>query len=250
MILKTLGETIDLHGGGVDLKFPHHENEILQSEGVTGKCFCKHWSHAEHLLIDNEKMAKSLGNSFTLDGLLALGWTPVVIRYALLAAHYRKQLDLTHDGLLAAKQAVLQLQRFRKTLPNDVSPKETPLFEPVIKALEDDVNTPEALGQLFQIIQRKDLKSLNASDAASGFDYVTQHLLGLPLVQSVEPEVPQLVQKLAQDRLRAKANKDYALSDAIRKDLLTLNYKILDSSSGYTLEHQPIPFHKPNSLEL
>jgi len=245
MSLATLGETIDIHGGGVDLKFPHHENEILQSESASGKCFCKHWAHSEHLLIDNEKMAKSLGNTFTLDGLSKLGWTPTVIHYALLAAHYRKQLDLTHEGLLAAKQTLSQLQRFRKTLPLTTTPKASNLFAPVSDALQNDLNTPEALGQLFQIIQNPELQKANKAEVAAGFDYVTGQLLGLDLSKSIEPPLPEDIRLLAEQRLQAKQAKDFSTSDSLRHKIVAKNYKILDNSTGYTLEHQPIPFDKP-----
>src|SRR3954464_8444163 len=143
MSKKHLGETIDLHTGGVDLLFPHHENEIAQSECCNGTLFAKHWYHSEHLLVDGKKMSKSLGNLYTLDDLVAKGFSPMALRYALLSGHPRKQLNFTLESLHAAEKALGSLHAFRATLPSGAHA--TPAinaFEPVIGALQDDLNTP------------------------------------------------------------------------------------------------------------
>jgi cysteinyl-tRNA synthetase len=110
MAMKYLGETIDIHSGGVDLIFPHHENEIAQSEAATGKEFARYWLHSEHLLVEGRRMAKSLGNFYTLRDLIAKGYDPKAIRFLLMATHYRQQLNFTFDGLEAAKNAVDRLK--------------------------------------------------------------------------------------------------------------------------------------------
>src|SRR5690606_34876159 len=119
MSKKHLGDTIDLHTGGVDLLFPHHENEIAQSQCCNGTTFAHHWYHSEHLLVDGKKMSKSLGNLYTLDQLKEMGHSPAALRYALLAGHPRKQLNFTLDSLHAAEKALAQLRAFRAALQPD-----------------------------------------------------------------------------------------------------------------------------------
>src|ERR1051325_5705406 len=130
MSKKHLGETIDLHTGGVDLLFPHHENEIAQSECCNGREFSHHWYHSEHLLVDGKKMSKSLGNLYTLDDLKAKGFSSMALRYALLSGHPRKQLNFMLESLHAAESALATLHAFRATLPDAGVTSHT--FDPVI----------------------------------------------------------------------------------------------------------------------
>src|SRR6185436_13754827 len=157
MIKKHLGETIDLHTGGVDLLFPHHENEIAQSECCNGREFSRHWYHSEHLLVDGKKMSKSLGNLYTLDELTAKGFSPMAVRYALLAGHPRKQLNFTLESVHAAESALKTLRSVPVVLATarnlDDSDQPTRPFVKFFEALSDDLNTPAALGELFQIRQ-------------------------------------------------------------------------------------------------
>src|SRR4051812_19186226 len=180
MSKKHLGETIDLHTGGVDLLFPHHENEIAQSECCNGREFSRHWYHSEHLLVDGKKMSKSLGNLYTLDQLAAMGFSPMALRYALLSGHPRKQLNFMLDSLHAAESALATLRAYRATLPTSGVTHDA--FSPVHAALQDDLNTPAALGALFTIINKKELQT----DAAS-FDRV-MFALGLKLDAPVPPK--------------------------------------------------------------
>jgi len=172
MCKSILGDTIDLHTGGVDLLFPHHENEIAQSECCNGVPLARHWYHSEHLLVDGKKMSKSLGNLYTLDDLTAKGFTPMALRYALLAGHPRKQLNFTLDSLHAAERALETLRAHRTALAPDGAAHHT--FEPVLTALQDDLNFPAALGALFSIINRKegqpDRESFDRVMFALGFD--------------------------------------------------------------------------------
>src|SRR6185312_3534683 len=162
MALKYLGETIDIHAGGVDLIFPHHENEIAQSESITGKPFARFWLHAEHLLVEWQKMSKSLGNFFTLRDLQEKGYKPEVVRYLLASVPYRKKLNFTFDGLEAAHTAIQRLRNFEMRLHTgkfepgtvaeirDATKQARERFE---NSLDDDLNTAEALGAAFEWVR-------------------------------------------------------------------------------------------------
>ena len=230
MSKKHLGDTIDLHTGGVDLLFPHHENEIAQSECCNGTLFAKHWYHSEHLLVDGKKMSKSLGNLYTLDDLIAKGFSPMALRYALLMGHPRKQLSFTLDSMHAAESALSTLRAHRLSLPPASATHDA--FAPVLAALQDDLNTPAALGALFTIVNRKE----GQSDLAS-FDRVL-FALGLKLDTPAAPkaEIPPAIAALAQKRWAAKQAKDFAAADALRKELTAAGWSMLDSKTDYKLE--------------
>ncbi|MFA6960254.1 MAG: cysteine--tRNA ligase [Opitutaceae bacterium] len=224
-----LGPTIDLHTGGVDLLFPHHENEIAQSQCCNGTTFANHWYHSEHLLVDGKKMSKSLGNLYTLDDLKAKGFSPAALRYSLLAGHPRKQLNFTLDSLHAAESALKTLRAFRAQLsPNGT---EDP-FAPIFAALNDDLNTAGAFGALFTIVNKA---VANISPAA--FDRVL-FALGLDLTEPVAPkaDIPADIAALAEKRWAAKQAKDFAAADALRNDLTTAGWSMLDRKDGYSLE--------------
>src|SRR5882757_4799576 len=231
MSKKHLGETIDLHTGGVDLLFPHHENEIAQSQCCNGKLFAHHWYHSEHLLVDGKKMSKSLGNLYTLDDLTAKGFSPMALRYALLAAHPRKQLNFTLDGLHAAESALKNLRDFRASLPAATTGAHD-TFGHVLTVLHDDLNTPGALGAIFTIVNRKG----GEADQAS-FDRV-MFVLGFDLraVEAPKAEVPAAITALADKRWAAKQAKDWAGADALRKELAAAGWSMLDGKDGYKLE--------------
>jgi cysteinyl-tRNA synthetase len=243
-----LGDTIDLHTGGVDLLFPHHENEIAQSECCNGTKFSRHWYHSEHLLVDGKKMSKSLGNLYTLDDLTAgKGFSSMAVRYVLLMGHPRKQLNFTLDSLHAATSAILNLRALR-TMLHEVgaanrSTVRSSRFDPVVEALNDDLNTPAALGALFtirnQIIHGAGDK-LTSADAES-FDMAATTLLGLKLdlVQAHPqnpPFIPADITAIAEKRWAAKQAKDFAGADALRKELTAAGWSMLDGKDGYKLE--------------
>ncbi len=231
MSKKHLGETIDLHTGGVDLLFPHHENEIAQSQCCNGTTFANHWYHSEHLLVDGKKMSKSLGNLYTLDDLIAKGHSPAALRYALLAGHPRKQLNFTLDQLHAAESALKTLREFRANLPETATAAHH-VFDPVIAALHDDLNTPAALGALFTIVNRK----TGEADRAS-FDRA-MYALGLDLTppKTTTIEIPAAITALAEKRWAAKAAKDFKLADTLRAELTAAGWAMLDRKDGYSLE--------------
>jgi cysteinyl-tRNA synthetase len=230
MIKKHLGETIDLHTGGVDLLFPHHENEIAQSECCNGTTFALHWYHSEHLLVDNTTMSKSKGNYYTLGDLTAKGYSPMAVRYALLSGHPRKQLNFTLDSLHAAESALATLRAYRATLPDKGITQDA--FGHVLTALHDDLNTPAALGALFTIVNKKAIEA-----TAEAFDRV-MFALGLKLdaPASAKAEAPAAIKTLADKRWAAKQAKDFATADALRKEIAAAGWSMLDRKDGYSLE--------------
>ena len=241
MIKKHLGETIDLHTGGVDLLFPHHENEIAQSQCCNGTIFTRHWYHSEHLLVEGTTMSKSKGNYYTLGDLVAKGYSPMAVRYALLSGHPRKQLNFMLDSLHAAESALKALARFAEALraaagttPGGLSTA----FEAVFRALGDDLNTPGALGALFTAVNSLDLGSATLADVAA-FEKVL-FALGIDLSKSAvaapASTVPAEVSQLAQRRWEAKKSKDFAVADRLRSELATAGWSMLDGKDGFKLE--------------
>ena len=229
MSKKHLGDTIDLHTGGVDLLFPHHENEIAQSQCCNGTTFAHHWYHSEHLLVDGKKMSKSLGNLYTLDQLKAMGHSPAALRYALLSGHPRKQLNFTLDSLHAAEKALSQLRTYRAAL----SPSGTAdPFAPALAALHDDINTPQALGIIFTALHA------GPDDVAPAAFERILFALGLDLTESAKPaaDIPPEVTALADQRWAVKTAKNWAEADRLRGAIVALGWTMLDRKDGYSLE--------------
>ncbi len=247
MIKEYLGDTFDLHGGGVDLVFPHHENEIAQSKCACGGDFAKHWFHVTHLLVDGGKMSKSLGDFYTLADLEEKGYTAAEVRYVLLGAHYRKPLNFTLDSLHAAREALGKLSRAMYDFTEEYGDQED-VTEAELKGLEDfglfqeawnvlqfDLNTQAAIGKVFAQLKR--LRGLNAEEARvswRGLQAVLRSLgVEVPVYEATpEVEVPSEVQELANQRQEAKAAQDWAKADAIRDELRVLGWEIEDSHSG------------------
>ena len=222
MSMKYLGDSFDLHSGGVDLIFPHHENEIAQSESVTGKTFARHWFHIAHLMVEGQKMSKSLGNLYTLEDLEEKGYKPEEIRYLLLSGNYRQPLNFTFDSLGAARKALSKLTDFSRKFQIDQSPGKSlgtdfGDFHSVQEALLKDLNTPEALGRLFKII--RELSEAFERDEFNGKEdemnrirngfRTTMDAFGLQLkVKDEEPvEIPVEIRNLAERRWEAKKRK-------------------------------------------
>ncbi len=230
MSKKHLGDTIDLHTGGVDLLFPHHENEIAQSECCNGVTFSRHWYHSEHLLVDGKKMSKSLGNLYTLDELRDKHFDPLVVRLALLQAHPRKQLNFTLDTLHAADRALTTIHAFWQSIPDGKGSERD--FDSVLDALRDDLNFPAALGALFTIIARGPQHVSRAACTAALF------ALGLDRapIERAKADVPAEIKSIAEKRWAAKQVKDFAAADALRKELTAAGWSMLDRKDGYSLE--------------
>ncbi|MEC7274624.1 MAG: cysteine--tRNA ligase [Verrucomicrobiota bacterium] len=251
------GETIDLHGGGIDLCFPHHENEIAQSECAHGKEFCKHWFHAAHLMVEGKKMSKSLGNLYTLDDLRAKGFNPMAIRYTLISSSYRQQLNFTFDGLHGSQSALTKLERFAQSLLEKTGElykdfnstyvtgeaiKDFGAFGKAWDALRQNLNTAASLGAIFGVIGSNPVASLDAEDARSMLRAFGSLLyaLGLELYKTEKKIInaPANIIALANARWEAKQSKDFARSDSIREKLLKKGWIVNDDKEGFSLEHK------------
>jgi cysteinyl-tRNA synthetase len=240
MVKKHLGETIDLHTGGVDLLFPHHENEIAQSQCCNGTVFARHWYHTEHLLVDGTTMSKSKGNYYTLGDLLEKGYSAAAVRYALLAGHPRKQLNFTLDSLHAAESAVNSIHLFEKAVEPALlaSPggeaRPSALFDEVLNGLCSDMNTPAALGSLFTAINSFDARKATRADAlAFG---VIKSVFGFDRIDDAQPAVPKDIYDIAQKRWEARLAKDYSSADSLRRQLEAAGWSMRDGKGAFTLE--------------
>jgi cysteinyl-tRNA synthetase len=245
MSMKYLGETFDIHCGGVDLIFPHHENEIAQSEGATGKPFVRYWVHPEFLIVEGEKMSKSLGNFYTLRDLLAKGNSPEAIRYLLLSVHYRKQLNFTNDGLHQAQASIQRLEDFVlrvKEKAKQEEPSESfagevkTARERFIEAMDDDINTSAALAAVFDFVrstyQRDSQNALSAGDAGSAHEFL-QEIDGVLNILRAQPEL--LDEEIAaqiEARQAARKRRDFAEADRIRNWLISKGIQLEDTRDG------------------
>jgi cysteinyl-tRNA synthetase len=242
MIQEYLGADFDLHSGGVDLVFPHHENEIAQSQCACGGHFAAHWFHITHLLVDGGKMSKSLGNLYTLEDLAAKGFSAMEVRYVLIGAHYRKPLNFTLDSLHAAREAMSKLAKGVRALAAK-APAEARFdavnfgpFQAAWDSLNDDLNTPGCLGGLFTgLREATKLEGVDAAKALAAFNRVLR-ALGLTLPEE-EPaaEVPADIRALAEERWAARSAKDWAMADTLRQQLVELGWNMKDGKEGYEL---------------
>lgn len=243
MSMKYLGETFDIHAGGIDLQFPHHENEIAQSEGATGKLFSKYWLHGEFLKVDSEKMSKSLGNDFTLRDIIGRGFNPLAIRYLLLSVPYGKQLNFTFEGLKGAETTVERLQQFRRLVSEanvETGSDETvkSLIEKALQsfeeAMDDDLNTSVALASIHNLVREintilaKD--ELKSDDQKAVLEAIEKFDSVLGIFGKVETEMlDEEIEKLIEERQEARRSRNFARSDEIR-DLLAEKGIILEDT--------------------
>jgi cysteinyl-tRNA synthetase len=250
MAMKYLGESFDIHTGGSDLVFPHHTNEIAQSEGATGRTFVRYWLHCEHLMVEGKKMSKSLGNFYTLRDLLAKGYAPDAIRYLLAAVPYRKQLNFTEEGLHQAQASLERLRNFRLRLETDRLPEgENDRLAEVIgkavegfeAALEDSLNTAAALGVVFDTVRALniaadggDLRAGNAKAALallSRFDEVFA-VLEPSAPAAKQEDLGTWVETQIKARADARKRRDFAAADRIRKELQDRGVVLEDTKEG------------------
>jgi len=244
MSIKALGETFDLHLGGEDLKFPHHEDEIAQSEGATGKPFVKYWLHGAHLLVEGKKMSKSLGNFFTLRDLLAKGFTGREVRYLLLTAHYRETFNFTMDGLHGARAALSRIDecvsKLRELAGGTTAAPGPGLLEPFSAALADDLNISAAWASVFEWVRETNRRlvdgSLNTADALSALAAWEKVDAVLGVGAKVDAEVPAEMLALAEARTTAKKAKDFKRADEIRNELKAKGWVIEDTAKGPKLK--------------
>ena len=247
MAMKHLGETLDIHCGGVDNIFPHHENEIAQSEAVTSKPFARFWLHGEHLLIENEKMAKSKGNFYTLRDLLEKGYSAQAIRYLLLSVQYRKQLNFTIHGLEQAQRSLDRIKEFIFRLKTaKLAPGSTSEIAQAVAdarnqfeaGLDDDLNTPEALGAVFQLIRacnialdKDQLRENDRPAIVAFFAAVDTRLAIVPVAEEAAANDDE-IESLITQRNDARRNRNFAESDRIRVELLNRGILIEDTREG------------------
>ncbi len=246
MSMRYLGESFDLHCGGVDLIFPHHENEIAQSEGATGKPFVKYWVHSEHLMIDGQKMSKRENRFFTIRDLTEQGFEPLAIRYSLISVSYRKQLNFTLEGLRGDEIRVKKLQDFQRRLHKaNCSPGSSSEVSYAIKkarqefeaAMDDDLNTSSALAAvaIFESEINKAIasESLLTDDKQAALDFIrgVEQVLGI-FGEYKEEILDSDIQQLIEERLSARKNKNFARSDEIRKYLAEKGIILQDTKDG------------------
>lgn len=251
MSMKYLGETFDLHVGGEDLIFPHHENEIAQSEAATGKPFVRYWLHCKFLLVNGEKMSKSKGNFYTLRDLIQKGYDPIGVRYALMSVHYRQPLNFTLESLQAAVKAVQTLNQFYSSVMNHeffgrsfstehflgAILKQT--HADIYDALADDLNISKALASVFGFVDKVDKKIKASQISKADWEHLKdflgglQRLLGIFRDQSFE-KIPESVRDLFFKRISLKKEKKFDDADKIRKEIEALGYLVWDEAKGVT----------------
>lgn len=254
MAMKYLGETLDIHTGGVDLTFPHHENEIAQSEALTGKPFARFWLHAEHLSIEAQKMSKSLGNFYTLRDLLGMGYTPESIRYLLASVPYRKKLNFTFDGLKAAATSIDRLRNYKLRLETakfadgtneKLSERTRAAHVAFDEALDDDLNTAEALAAAFEYVRdtnsAMDAGEFTAANAAEALAFLARFDSVFDVLRPSERTgglSDAEVDALIAERNASKKSRDFARADQIRKDLAAQNIILEDTKEGVRWKRQ------------
>ena len=251
MALRLLdGAPIDIHAGGVDLIFPHHENEIAQAEGATKQTFSRFWVHVEHLFVENEKMSKSLGNVFTVPDIVAKGFRPSALRYLLLSSHYRKQLNFTWSGMEQAEESLRRVVDFLVRLDGVTGQGKSEEIEAAaIKArdafkaaLESDLNTAAGLAALFDLVKSGnaaiDAGKMSAADAAlvrSTIDDLDRVLgvVSLRRAEDAKPPMPvEEIQRMIDERKAAKQRRDFAEADRIRTSLADRGVLLEDNPAG------------------
>jgi cysteinyl-tRNA synthetase len=247
MATALLGDQIDIHCGGVDNIFPHHEAEIAQSEGVTGEKFVRYWLHCAHLLVDGQKMAKSLGNFYTVPDVLAKNYTGRELRYALLRVHYRVPLNFTWEGMKEARESLGRIDEWLTRLkeksqeanierPTSNVQHPTQKFE---EALDDDLNISAALGFLFESVRETnramDENKLDAASAKAWLDWWKRVNTVLDLEPETELAVPAEVVQLAEQRENARREKNWKRSDELRDRISALGWDVRDTKDGQKL---------------
>lgn len=246
MSMKYLGETLDIHCGGVDNLFPHHENEIAQSEAATGKKFVNYWMHNEHLLVEGKKMAKRLGNYYTVKDLTAKGYNPKAVRYLMLSTHYRQQLNFTFDRLEAAKSTLERLENFVRRLLNADGASRGDELKALLSrvqndfeaAMDDDLNISVALAALFDFIREVnnllDKNQVSKQEAEEIRELVLRFDSVLGVIGDIceEEKLPKEAEELIRMREEARKAKDWNAADKLREQLKAMGIIVEDTAQG------------------
>ena len=238
MSMKYLGETFDLHTGGIDNLFPHHENEIAQAEAATGKPFVTTWMHCAHLKVNGEKMSKSLGNFFTLRDLIEKGWSGREIRYVLVNAHYRQGLNFAFSALEDARKSLERIDRAVDALQARIEPDaETPEFarkaiEDFTAAVNDDLNIPKAFAALFELVRETNASGTTAQGVLDAFRRMDEVLGVIFFGKKEAEEIPAEIAALLEKRAAARASKNWAESDRLRDEIAAKGWLVKDSKEG------------------
>jgi cysteinyl-tRNA synthetase len=257
MAMSYLGETLDIHAGGVDLIFPHHENEIAQSESISHKPFARYWLHSEHLQIESQKMSKSLGNFYTLRDLLQMSYQPEAIRYLLASVPYRKKLNFTFEGLKAATKSIERLRDFELRLTTtrfpagsnpEIAGRSHAAIEQFENGMDDDLNTAEALAAIYEYVRAMNtaidenhFREDNRWDAArvlevfdSIFDVLkpSEHTSAAGQITSNGQLSEADIERLIEQRTAAKKARDFQKADQIRGQLLDEGVVLEDTKDG------------------
>ena len=245
MSMKYLGKEFDIHCGGVDLIFPHHENEIAQSVCATDKLFVNFWLHCEHLLVNGAKMSKSAQNFYTITDLINRGYTASAIRYLLTSSHYRHKIDLTEEHLLAASQAVKRFQDFRLRLEKltTISSRheaDLPVLDEFRKAMNNDLNIAEAMGKVFdwirEINRKIDLNELTTEEAGSSIEVLDKIDSVIAVVSDDKPDITEEEAAMIDEREKARQEKNWSRADEIRDYFRSRGFELEDTSDGTILK--------------
>ncbi len=228
MSIANLGEEIDLHTGGVDNIFPHHENEIAQSEGATGKHFVRYWMHNEWVLVDQKKMAKSYKNFYTLRDVMDKGIDPVAYRFWLLMANYRTRVNFVWEALEGAQTALKRLYNLYMGLGNKEGKVHEEYKNKFKEFIEDDLDTPKALTLLWEVMKDENISNADKKATILDFDKV----FGLGFEKLKEEVIPAEVKELEKERNHARLEKDYKKSDELREKINSLGYEVKDTYEG------------------
>jgi cysteinyl-tRNA synthetase len=246
MATGLLGPELDIHCGGEDNIFPHHEAEIAQSECCTGRPFVRLWMHCRHLQVEGSKMAKSAGNFYTLRDLMEKGWSGREVRYALISVKYREPLNFSFEGLAAARAALQRLDEWTarlKETAGDAAADGMPAgLEEFGEALDDDLNISAALAVVFETIRQTNRRMDEGTLAPSEAQGFLNWLGGVNSILALEPEeesIPAAVGEILERRLAARAAKDWKLSDVLRDEILAMGWMVKDTKDGQKLTPAP-----------
>jgi cysteinyl-tRNA synthetase len=237
MSTKYLGNHFDIHTGGVDNMFPHHENEIAQSVCCNGGEFVNYWLHNSHLMVDGKKMSKSDGNFYTLRDLQEKGFSPVAFRYFLLQAHYRTQTNFTLEAVEASQNALRNIHHLARGLISGflsslLAKESVEYLDKFTEAINDDLDAPKGLALTWEMLKDNSLKSASKLKTLLKMD----EFLGLGIQESLDFKVPNDIKKLAAQREKARKEKDWQTADTLRDELKTKGYTILDTENGPVIE--------------